>query len=339
MDAASEESGLSVRVVGSGFGATTGAYGALIEKGTEAAVGTSGGYTAFGYWMTPGAIVDGAFDKSLVAATTALDRTKLYEVIVWQGHAAPNADTIYARADVVPTTEQWNALFPPAVAPAPTVTVSKTDALNAAGETVTVTGTGFVAGDATSGARPPLAGKFAGSYVVFGRFADVWKPSESAPSASRAGSGDVKWAVPAADMAAIGGATAGAIELKADGSFETTLTVSEEFAEEPRHGQLRHLHLPGQRREVGPVRDVHPDHLRRAGRRFPTVTVSKTTDLNADGETVTVTGTGFVPADATIGHPPAAGRQVHWRVCRVRPFRGCLAAVRVGAVGVASRLR
>ncbi|MET0854937.1 MAG: hypothetical protein ABWY30_09910, partial [Microterricola sp.] len=48
VDSASEEAGLTVRVVGSGFGATTGAYGALIEKGTEAAVGASGGYTAFG---------------------------------------------------------------------------------------------------------------------------------------------------------------------------------------------------------------------------------------------------------------------------------------------------
>lgn len=108
----SADAGASVRVVGTGFGSVSGAYAALIEKGTESQVSAGGGYAGFGYWMTPGAITGGAFDKTILAATANLDRTKQYEVIVWQGHSEPNASTIYARADVAFTDAQWNTLFP-----------------------------------------------------------------------------------------------------------------------------------------------------------------------------------------------------------------------------------
>ncbi|MDF2492681.1 MAG: hypothetical protein K0Q58_1259 [Microbacterium sp.] len=125
-----------------------------------------------------------------------------------------------------------SAAVPVAVAavpalPVPTVTVSKTTGLDAEGETVTVTGSGFVANaPATSGARPPLAGRFAGAYVVFGSFADVWQPTAGAPSSARK-TFDTKWGVLASDMAAIGGPAAGAIEITPEGTFSTTLTVSE----------------------------------------------------------------------------------------------------------------
>ncbi|PPL19087.1 HtaA domain-containing protein, partial [Microterricola pindariensis] len=148
---AAAESGLAVRVVGSQFGLTTGAYAALIEKGTEASVDASGGYAAFGFWMTPGAIVGGAFDKSLVAPAAVLDRSKQYEVIVWEGHTAPNTDTIYARADVTPTAGQWDTLFPApqpgAEATTTTLSVDKTAVVEGA----TVTATAVIAPVAASG--------------------------------------------------------------------------------------------------------------------------------------------------------------------------------------------
>lgn len=107
----------------------------------------------------------------------------------------------------------------------PAVTVSKTSGL-AQGETVTVTGSGFLpSGTATNGARPPLAGKFSGAYVVFGKFADVWKPSAGAPSSARSVIAQ-KWAVPAESMSTIGGANSGAIELKPDGSFSVDLALT-----------------------------------------------------------------------------------------------------------------
>ncbi|MGO1318368.1 MAG: HtaA domain-containing protein [Cellulomonadaceae bacterium] len=71
-----------------------------------------------------------------------------------------------------------------------------------------------------------MAGKFTGAYVVFGKFADVWQPSAGAPSSARAGH-DSKWAVPAESVATVGGAAAGAIELNADGTFETQLSIED----------------------------------------------------------------------------------------------------------------
>ncbi|MBD3753758.1 MAG: hypothetical protein IE935_15385, partial [Micrococcales bacterium] len=102
--------GATVSITGSGLGEVTGAYAAIIERGRESQVTSSGGHVAFGYWMTPGAIVDGAFTKTLVAPTAGLDASKQYEVIVWQGHTLPTAETIYARADIPFTTADWNTL-------------------------------------------------------------------------------------------------------------------------------------------------------------------------------------------------------------------------------------
>lgn len=120
-----------------------------------------------------------------------------------------------------------NAEEPVAEVTAPVVTVSKAEGLNPAGETITVTGSGFLPNPpATNGAgRPPLMGKFGGAYVVFGKFADVWRPSESAPKDTREAF-DTKWAVHESEIQAIGGEKAGAIEVREDGTFETTLNVS-----------------------------------------------------------------------------------------------------------------
>lgn len=103
------------------------------------------------------------------------------------------------------------------------VTVSQTE-VDAEGATeVTVTGSGFDPSLAT-GTRPPLAGKPAGAYVVFGKFAESWRPSEGAAGTTRVNSSQ-QWAVLAEDMATIGGTNAGAIELRPDGTFEATLTI------------------------------------------------------------------------------------------------------------------
>lgn len=103
------------------------------------------------------------------------------------------------------------------------VQVSQDEFLPSGSHQVTVTGSGFDPALAT-GTRPPLSGKAGGAYVVFGKFAEAWRPSAGAPSSARKNSSQ-KWAVLAEDMAAIGGSAGGAVELKADGTFEATLTV------------------------------------------------------------------------------------------------------------------
>ncbi|MDN4642121.1 fibronectin type III domain-containing protein [Agreia sp. PsM10] len=129
--------------------------------------------------------------------------------------------------------------------PTPTVVVSKTSNLDPAGETVTVTGSGFLLnGASTLGTRPPLSGKFTGVYVTFGKYADVWKPTENAATAARSNS-DVKWAVSAADIATIGGASSGAIEVKPDGTFETTLVLAKDYAGAPATGNYGVYTYPG----------------------------------------------------------------------------------------------
>jgi hypothetical protein len=111
------------------------------------------------------------------------------------------------------------------------ITVSKSAGLNPDGETITITGTGFVAdGTLTNATRPPLAPGFGGVYVSFGKFQDFWRPSASAPSANRlltfADSTRTKWLVPAANVAQIGGEAAGGAILATDGTFTVTLNVS-----------------------------------------------------------------------------------------------------------------
>lgn len=110
---------------------------------------------------------------------------------------------------------------PPAQA---SVRVSDTRLLPSGAQRVTVRGSGFDP-DVATGTRPPLAGESAGAYVVFGKFARDWKPSNEAPGSARVNT-DQKWAVPAEHMDTVGGPEEGAVELHPDGTFTTTLTVN-----------------------------------------------------------------------------------------------------------------
>lgn len=112
----------------------------------------------------------------------------------------------------------------------PRVTVSATTLTEDGEHEITVSGTGFK-DDSVVASRPPLAGKNPGIYVILGKFADEWQPSAGAVSSARKVITQY-WAVDAEDMATIGGALRGAIELGADGSFSTTFTVSKALVDE-----------------------------------------------------------------------------------------------------------
>ena len=112
----------------------------------------------------------------------------------------------------------------------PRVTVSQS-VISAEGEhEIAVTGTGF-ADDSVVATRPPLQGKNPGVYVILGKFADDWKPSQGAAPASRTSITQF-WAVDPEDVQTIGGAARGGTELADDGSFTVTFTVSRALVEE-----------------------------------------------------------------------------------------------------------
>jgi hypothetical protein len=128
-------------------------------------------------------------------------------------------------ADVRKPTTPLNVSWAPAGQAG--VTVSKTTLLPNGAQEVTVQGTGFDPALATStgaNGRPPAAGRPAGTYVSFGKFAQSWKPSAGAASTNRVAT-STNWALAADDMASVGGPTRGAIELRPDGTFTATLTI------------------------------------------------------------------------------------------------------------------
>jgi hypothetical protein len=161
-------------------------------------------------WTT----VNGATAKTLtVQATDGVDGNRYRFVATATGRGAVSAPATLT-VEAVPESVQ------------PQVQVSQTELTSTGDVQVTVTGTGFVP-DYAYATRPPLAGKPGGVYVAFSRFADTWRPSQGAGSATRPTvPSALAWTVPAASLDSIGGSAGGGIVLSGDGSFETTFTVS-----------------------------------------------------------------------------------------------------------------
>nr|WP_281352356.1 HtaA domain-containing protein [Phytoactinopolyspora alkaliphila] len=97
------------------------------------------------------------------------------------------------------------------------------------GTEIVVRGSGFDP-EANVSTRPPVpAGLPAGVYVVFGRFADTWRPSEGAGSSARTVI-DQRWAMTEATLDQVPGNFQGSIrgqwvELTPEGDFEAALTI------------------------------------------------------------------------------------------------------------------
>lgn len=112
----------------------------------------------------------------------------------------------------------------------PRVTVSQTVISETGEHEIVVTGTGFQDDDVVA-TRPPLAGNSPGVYVIFGKFADEWKPSEGAESSVRKVISQF-WAVEEDNLDDIGGPSRGGIVLSPEGDFTATFTVSKALADE-----------------------------------------------------------------------------------------------------------
>ncbi|MFK4731617.1 HtaA domain-containing protein [Agromyces mediolanus] len=289
-------------VSGTGFvgeGAKNGAYLLIGETGIWAGEGplVSDGWLAQS-WVMPREFNDGAFSKTITIPAGKFDPAKTYTVASSAAHELSATDrSLDAFAPI--TVKQ------PVV---PVVSVSKSSGLDAAGEVVTVSGTGFVpVSPSTDGTRPPLAGKFGGAYVVFGSFLDEWKPSAGAASSARVVDSQ-KWVVNPEDVATIGGAARGAVAINADGSFQVELTVRE-FAAALADGNYGIYTYSGGGAKHAGFETFTPITFATAPV-VPVVSVSKSSGLDAAGEVVTVSGTGFVPVSpSTDGtRPPLAGK-------------------------------
>ncbi|KAM9863176.1 hypothetical protein ACI1US_00967 [Leucobacter sp. BZR 635] len=160
-----------------------------------------------------------------VAADKAVLKTNALEAV---GKNEITAVFTPANADAYNVSTSAPVTVEVAERPVPKVTVSKTEGIDPAGETVTVTGSGFLPkAPITNGKYDPFPGKFTGTYIVFGSFAENWQPSADVASSARK-SFDTKWAVQAAELPTI--AAMGGIELNADGTFETELKLSKDSA-------------------------------------------------------------------------------------------------------------
>ncbi|GAA1623429.1 S-layer homology domain-containing protein [Leucobacter chromiireducens] len=119
--AAATTAGLTVATDLANIPGPNGAYVAVIEAGTSGNISRDNMGVASA-WVRPADLVDGAAQNSLEVPSAGLDRTKNYEVLVWKGHTMPGADTTLSLAPLVVSAAQWDAVFPPVVAPASSVT-------------------------------------------------------------------------------------------------------------------------------------------------------------------------------------------------------------------------
>jgi hypothetical protein len=192
---------VSFAIEGTGFGdvkALPGqtephAYFTLIEKGSDLA-NVSQSATAISAEVAE----DGTISDVLTVPIAELDETKSYEIISWPSRSNPSESNLYARADV---TIDWAALLPAPVY-TPELAVSPATDLDPAGDTVTVTGTGY------NPAQP--------IYVFFCRDvelpANLWTVALSCTSGSKV-------------IYAATDTTAGRVTFDEDGSFEVALDV------------------------------------------------------------------------------------------------------------------
>ena len=236
------------------------------------------------------------------STSTTVSVTDAPTVLTADGSAAFSG--MYAAGSAIdPLSFSWPVEQAP-VPPTPTITVSKSSEISAAGEIITVTGSGFAPqGTATNGKRAPLNGQFGGVYVGFGKFAEVWKPSAAAPTSARPASSLV-WVVNPESVATVTKSPGDAVAINADGSFSVQLLVKRSITDATT-GNYGIYTYPGSGSTYAAFETYTPIAFSTA----PTVSVSKTAGVSPLGETLTVTGFNFGPVGtATNGtRPPLAG--------------------------------
>ncbi|MBN0039202.1 HtaA domain-containing protein [Cellulosimicrobium cellulans] len=224
-------------VSGTGFvgpAARFGAYVLVGEKSIWAGDGplVSSGWLAQG-WVMPQQVVDGAFTTTLTVPAGSFDPAKEYVVATSAAHGLSATDR---RLDTfTPVTLEGGATPEPVWEPsielfAADGTTPLGDTAVREGDPIVVKGSGFDPAANVGGRGVPIPATLPqGTYVVFGKFAEEWRPSQGVASSARkvvsqqwALAGSVLDQVPAQFQGTIRNQWA---EIEPDGTFEARLTA------------------------------------------------------------------------------------------------------------------
>ncbi|GAA5034249.1 hypothetical protein GCM10025738_18550 [Microbacterium fluvii] len=206
----------------------------------------------------------------------------------------------------------------------PELTVSQTEGLDPASAEITVTGTGFEA----TAASKYTAGK-AGVYIQVGWLTDAWRPSEGAASSARSNAYST-WVADAANTAA---PTKWVDNGDGTADFTWTVTIDKATLEAKKlDGSTLSVFTVGAGGVVQAINETSVE----ISFVEPKLTVSKTSGLNPDSATITVTGTGYSTAGKglygpTAGQPAGVYAQIGWLAETWQPSKGAASSARTNA--------
>ena len=302
----------------------TAAEGSAVSLTATVSPAASGSVEFFDAATSLGSQPVAAGSASTSSSTLAVGSHQLTAVFTPADPAAYIGSTSAAVAYTI------TAVAQPEPAPVPTLTVTPSTGLDADGATVTVEGTNF---DTSAKALYGQPGSPAGFYAQIGWIDSSWRPSQGAASSARSNAYSV-W-VQATQTAAP--------YLKwttnADGTanFSWTVTIDKATLDaKSREGATLALFTTGAGGAVQAINELAVPLAFAVPAPVPSLTVTPSTDLDADGATVTVEGTNFdTSAKALYG--PSAGSpagfyaQIGWLDASWRPSEGAASAARSNA--------
>ncbi|MEV7694435.1 HtaA domain-containing protein [Microbacterium sp. NPDC089189] len=214
------------------------------------------------------------------------------------------------------------------------------------GDQLVVKGSGYDPAANIGGRGVPIPNTLPqGTYVVFGSFLENWKPSAGAVGAARKIVSQ-KWALAAAVLDQVPTNFQGTIrsqwaEIATDGTFTTTLDVKDAASALSGGSWGVYTYGAGGVNNAAQEKSVAVDYRgERPAAPQPALTVTPSSGLDADGATVTVTGTNF-DASAKALYGPGAGvnaagfyAQIGWIDSTWRPSEGAVAGNRSNAYSV-----
>jgi len=237
-------------ISGTGFVGAGAANGAYVLLGDASIWDGSGPLVANGWlaqgWVMPQQVRDGAFTTTLTVPAGTLDPATEYVVATSAAHALSATD----RSLDTFTPVAVQGATSPEPGWEPSIELFAADGTTPLGDTpvrpddtIVVKGSGFdpEANVAPEGNRPPISGGIpAGTYVVFGKFAPQWRPSQGVASSARK-AGSQQWALASAALDQVDPRYQGAIrgqwaELSEDGTFTAELVASELELDGGRYG-------------------------------------------------------------------------------------------------------